>query len=199
MIPWKLHLAFQDGRRVRTAGGVGVTQRRRVADLLLPSGALSMGYPGDGLINDPSKAHPAVPPGRYPVFISFARHPSGFQTVAFVTVCFTADRVVRWEPAGSFFTDSGDGCVFDHSLADALRTKRRALGPEEWFRLKHLVYEGGDGSLVLDGESGANAIVFRTLDWQYDCFIGRGRSGAPACLVIDGRWYRRWDWLRFWQ
>ncbi len=143
--------------------------------------------------------HPAAAAGRYPVFISFARHPRGSQTLAFVTVSFSADRVVKWEPAGSFFTDSGDGCIFDRSLTDALRKKRHELGWEEWFQLKHNVYKGGDGSLVLDEGSGGNAIVFKSLDWQYDCFVGRKRSGSSVCLVIDGRWYRWWDWIVFWQ
>jgi hypothetical protein len=198
MIPWGLNRAFQDGRRIRTGGGVGITQRRQIADLVLPTGRLSMGFPGDGLINAPSEAHPTVPPGRYPVTITFARHPPGYQTIAFVTIRFSEDRVARWESAGSFFTDSGDGCVFDESLIDALRSKARELDRQEWFRLKHLVYEGGDGSMPLDQASGGNAIVFKTLDWSYDCYLGRTRSGAPTCLVIDGRWRRWWDWLVFW-
>ncbi len=43
---------------------------------------------------------------------------------------------------------------------------------------------------MLDSESGASAIIFKTFDWLYDCFLGLDESSTPCCLVIDGRWLR---------
>jgi hypothetical protein len=187
-----LHHAFDEGRRVRTGGVVGRTRRRRIADLVLPTGELTMGYPGDGVVNRPSDVHPRVPPGRYPVF--FSDNPAGYHLFAFLTVLFADARSVRWERAGQFFTDSGTGCVFDRALTDRIR----GCDADEWRRVKEGIYEGGDGSLVLDAASGANAIVFRTLDWAYDCFVGRDARGGTTCLVVDGRWHRWWDAFRVW-
>ena len=82
-----------------------------------------MGLPGDGMINKPSEVHPKIPPGIYPVFISIAAHRHGRGTVAFVVVSFTDAKTTSWEEAGEFFTDSGDGCIYDASVSDLLRAK----------------------------------------------------------------------------
>ena len=49
------------------------------------------------------------------------------------------------------------------------------------------VFEGGDCSLVLDESSGANAVVFATQDSRSPCFLGTGREGRIAWLVVDCR------------
>ena len=187
MIPRNLHWAFEEGRRVHTPRGAGKTKRRRLADLVLPSGRLVMGYPGDGMVNQPSGVQPQVLPGAYPVHLGLAMYKNGQVTFAFATVSFADAETVSWEEAGEFFTDSGDGCIFDASMTDLLRAKRAQMPWEAWRQLKTGALTDGDGSLLLDEESGANAIVFRTCDWSYGCFIGRDSSGQAACLVIDGR------------
>lgn len=195
----RLNQAFKEGCRIRTPGGVGITRRRRLADLILPTGELTLGFPGYNFVNVPSKVHPVVEPGRYSVFISAALPRAGHAMFAFLTVLFSDEPVVTWEAAGDFFTDSGTGCVFDRSLTDRLRERADGFQFEEWRQLKMGVYEDGDGSLRLDEVSGANAILFRTFDWGYNCFVGKGRSGRPACLVIDGRVPLRWGMFAFWQ
>jgi hypothetical protein len=160
-----------------------------------------MGLPGSSPVNVPSRVRPAVPPGRYPVWACLAEHPGGRRSVAFVSVEFRPDPPARWEEAGKFFTDSGTGCLMDEGTAE-FRTRGEALGLgswEEWQALKAGVFGGGDCNLIVDPTSGANAIVFKAFDWVYPCFLGRGRDGRAACLVVDGRWHRWWEWgLRAW-
>jgi hypothetical protein len=146
-----------------------------------------MGLPGDGMINKPSEVHPKVLPGIYPVFISIAAHRRGRGTVAFVVVSFTDAKTISWEEAGEFFTDSGDGCIYDASVTDLLRAKKDGMLIEDWRQLKNSTLKDGDGNLILHVESGANAIVFRTCDWVYRCFVGHGSAGQATCLVVDGR------------
>jgi hypothetical protein len=187
MIPRNLEWAFQENRRVRTPAGKGRTRQRRLADLVLPSGRLTVGLPGDGIINQPSEVQPKVLPGVYPVWISIAKHGRGRATVAFVVVKFTDAETVSWEEAGEFFTDSGDGCICDTSVANLLRAKKDSLPVADWQHLKNNSLKDGDGNLTLDVETGANAIVFRTCDWTYECFIGHSNTGQVTCLVVDGR------------
>src|SRR5687767_11270290 len=75
MIPRHLDWAFLEGRRVRTAGGHGRIVRRRLANLVLPTGRVLMGFPGMSPVNIPSSVRPAVSPGCYPVWASLAEHP----------------------------------------------------------------------------------------------------------------------------
>jgi hypothetical protein len=195
----QLHQAFQEGIHVRAGGGpVGTVARRRIADLVLPTGKMTIGYPGRSpCVDSPSRVHPVVPAGRYAVFISVVVSES--VTFAFLTVQFSDQAVKRWEPAGSFFTDSGTGCVLDRSLTDALHRRYEEIGYERCQEVKLGALGDGDGSLILDGATGGNAIVFRTLDWCYDCYVGRDCEGRPACLVIDGRWRRWWEPWAFWR
>lgn len=188
MIPQNLHWAFEEGHRVHTLGGTGKMKKRRLADLVLPSGKISTGYPGDGFSNEPNTIQPQVPPGTYPVFINVVRkHKESTGTFAFVAVRFTNTETVSWEATGHFFTDSGDGCIFDTSVIDLLRKKRNAMSREEWGELKTGALREGDGNLILDEETGVNAIIFKAGDWSYNCFIGHDSQGQISSLVVDGR------------
>jgi len=95
-----------------------------------------------------------------------------------------------WEVAGSFFTDHGDGVIYDASLAEFLRQKKEAMSLEQWQALKASALQDGDGNLILDETTGANAIVFRACDWIYRCHVGRDGDGRASCLLIDGRVHR---------
>lgn len=187
MIPNNLQWAFEAGHRVQTPGGIGRTERRRLANLVLSSGNISLGYPGDNIVNIASSVRSSIPPGSYPVFVTLAKHKGGLKTVAFVTVSFVDTEIVSWEKVASFFTDSGDGCICDASVIGPLRQQRQEMSSQQWQKLKTGTLEDGDGNLVLDEEVGTNAIVFRACDWSYDCFIGRDSANNVACLTIDGR------------
>lgn len=187
MIPTNLHWAFEEGHRVDTPAGSGKTLRHRLADLVLPSGRLATGYPGDGLVNQPNSSQPQVLPGSYPVFITVISNRRNSEAFAFVAVHFTNARTLSWEAVGNFFTDRGDGCIFDASLTELLRQKRNEMPQEEWRLLKGAALRGGDGNLILDKNTGANAIIFRTCDWSYNCFIGRDDRGQTSSFVVDGR------------
>ena len=130
-----------------------------------------------------------VTPGRYPVWASVAWSGDGRPVgVAFVVVGFAPGAPRRWEDAGSFFTDSGTGCLMDESAIERLEQLR--AGQADWitgfFALRMGVFGDGDCDLPLDPVTGANAIVFKTFDGRYDCFVGRGDGGKPVCLVVDG-------------
>lgn len=187
MIPPNLHWAFEEGHRVHTLAGKGKMVRHRLADLVLPSGRVATGFPVDGFQNEPNPIQIQVLPGSYPVFVNVVKNKGGSGAFAFVTVNFTNTKTIVWEGAGSFFTDLGDGCIFDASAAELLRRKKEAMPQEEWGQLKVAALQGGDGNLVLDEQSGANAIVFRAGDWSYNCFLGRDAQGRISSLVIDGR------------
>ena len=187
MIPQNLHWAFEDGHHVHTIAGTGKMKRHRLANLMLPSGKIATGYPGNGFSNEPNTFQPQVPPGTYPVFINVVRNKGAMGAFAFVGVNFTNQNVVSWEPVGQFFTDSGDGCIFDASVIELLREKKNQMSREDWGQLKTAALHDGDGNLILEERSGANAIIFRAGDWSYNCFIGRDNQRQISCLVIDGR------------
>lgn len=186
MIPPNLHWAFENGHRVFTPAGKGRAFRYRLANLVLPSGRLAIGYPGE-MVNQPNAIQPQVSPGSYPVFISVIRNKNISGVFAFLTVHFTSAKPSSWEAVGEFFTDLGDGCIFDASVTELLRRKRETMPREEWGQLKQLALQGGDGNLLLEASSGANAIVFRTCDWSYKCFLGRDERGEVSSFVVDGR------------
>lgn len=188
MIPSNLLWAYEDGHPVRTLGGDGVTIRRRLADLLLPTGRLALGFPGTDGVNVPALVGALLPRGCHPVFVTLAHHDSGGVSTAFALVCLGTGLPVTWEPAGAFFTDSGDGCLYDASRATQLADRRSEMGWQAWWRLKESVLLDGDGSLLLDEVTGANAILFPTYDWHYPAYLGRGESGQPVGLVVDCRW-----------
>ncbi len=197
VIPLGLDGASQPGRRIRTPHGMGVTEVRRLSDLLLPSGHVIIGLPGDFLINEPSETVPCVTPGSYPVLLTVAvnrraapRLPGGM--FAALTVLFKDSSPVTWQSAGSFSTDSGDGCIVDKDAASHVRNYRSA-DRERWFKLKYKTLEDGDGSIPFP-DIQANAIVWKTADWTYDAFLGLDANGQIARMVIDGRWYRLRDY-----
>lgn len=187
MIPQNLHWAFEEGHRVYTLAGTGKMKRHRLADLVLPSGKISTGYPGDGFSNEPNEIQPQVPPGIYPVLINVVRNKGAAGAFAFVAVNFTKTETISWEAIGRFFTDSGDGCIFDASVTDLLRKKKNEMPQEEWRQLKTAALHDGDGNLILDEKSGVNAVIFRTGDWSYNCFVGHDNNSQISSLVIDGR------------
>jgi hypothetical protein len=189
MIPQGLQWALDEGRVVHTDAGSGPARVRPLADLVLPTGRVLIGYPGSPLVNEPSPVRPSVAPGRYPVLASVVDLPGGYRDLAFVVARFGEEPPLAWEGVGEFFTDSGTGCLMDETCVPLLE-RRREGDPDFWrlvYDLKEGVFGGGDCNLVLDQASGANAIVFATHDARYPCFLGTGREGRPVWLVIDCR------------
>lgn len=187
MIPEHLEWALQEGRIIQTDSGSGHTRLHRLADLVLPTGRILIGRPGPP--DEPSPVRPSVAPGRYPVFASLIGLPANRQNLAFVLARFEEEPPVTWEEAGTFFTDCGTGCLMDESSVPLLEETLRNT-PESWrllYGLKSGVFGNGDCSLMLNAASGANAILFETFDSRYPCFLGKGKSGAAACLVVDCR------------
>ena len=161
-------------------------QRLRLADLVLPTGKIATGCP-DGISHQRTEFRPGVAPGIYPVYINVVKKKSGFGAFAFVSVIFAVAKTVEWNQTGGFFTDSGDGCIYDESVAGLLWEARQKLSRAEWAELKSGAYTGKDGNLILEAETGANAIIFRACDWDYPCYFGQAEDGQPTCFVIDGR------------
>jgi hypothetical protein len=189
MIPEGLQWALEAGRVVQTDGGSGPTVVRRLADLVLTTGRVLIGYPGSPLVNEPSPVRPMVPPGRYPVFASLADLPTGYRDLAFVVVRFEDEAPLVWEDAGAFFTDSGTGCLMDEGCVPLLE-RRGDADPDFWrllYDLKSGVFGGGDCNLVLDEATGANAVVFATHDSRYPCYLGTSRDGRARRLLVDCR------------
>jgi hypothetical protein len=188
MIPQNLHWAFEEGRRVHTLAGTGRMKRHDLASLVLPTGKISTGYPGDDFSNKPNTIYPQVSPGTYPVSINVVRnHKESAGAFAFVAVSFIGTKTTSWEAMGQFFTDSGDGCIFDASVIDLLRKKRAEMSREEWGSLKTSALRDGNGNLILNENTGVNAIIFKAGDWSYNCFIGHDSQNQISSLVIDGR------------
>ncbi len=191
MIPLRLGESTHPGLKVLTPFGLGVTEVRPLSNLVLPSGHVLIGFPGETIVNQPSSAVPIVGPGSYPVVLSVAVNDSGARLFAALTVFFQDTSVVSWRSAGSFFTDSGDGCIVDQTLISQLRTYRSA-DPEGWFRTTYETLIDGDGSVQV-AQNGANAIIWKTADWTFDAFVGVAANGEPVRLVVDGRNYRLRD------
>ena len=104
-----------------------------------------------------------------------------------------------WEDAGSFFTDSGLGSLMDEASVPLVKIQQQA-DPGFWERVGDLkvgVLRGGDCNLVLDAPSGANAVVFKTRDSHYPCFLGTSREGRHR-LAGCGLSIKQQSLLRAW-
>ncbi len=197
-IPDGLELAFREGGEVMTPRGRGTSMRRRVCDLVLPTGVIGSGFPDQAFLNETNRVTTRCSPGQYPVFVNLSVSKGYAVDIAFVSVHFIpdadgdvdADTIQTWTSAGSFSTDCGDGCIYDASLARRLKwiyRWRRRCHFGECERQRMSIYEDGDGSLLLNKRSGANAVIFRTCDARYPCYVGRDARGEGLCFVVDGR------------
>ena len=186
MIPLNLHWAFEDGHRVQTPGGYGKTKINRLADLILLSGKLCIGYPEQETNLGSTTLFLDIAPGIYPIYVTLAKHAKN-STLAFVTVRFSQTQIVSYQKFGTFFVDNGSGVICDANAIGLFTKKRLEMSREQWDDLRMQSREGGDGNLILDENTGVNAIVFRTSDWMYNCYVGLDNTNLIACLVIDGR------------
>lgn len=189
--------AFESGCRVRTGGGTGRTELKYLADATFPTGHVTLGYPASPpIVNQPLQVTPAIPPGSYPVLASFISKIYDGQrciTFAFVTVVVSEMPDVKWEGIGHFFTDSGDGCIVDTSLESLVREGRSADTKDNWRRIRDATRKDGDGRYELPGTEN-HAVLFRALDWSYDCYVARDANGNVSKLLIDGRMLRLRDY-----
>ena len=102
MIPQNLDWAFEDGRRVHTIAETGKMKRHRLADLVLPSGKISTGYPGDHFSNQPNRFQPQVPPGSYPVLINVVRNKGAAGGFAFEVPVLQTTILFHGSPLADF-------------------------------------------------------------------------------------------------
>lgn len=180
------HWAFEERGLILTDMGMGIVTQRRVADLVLPTGELALGRPAPPG-NVPGLSVPRVPPGTYPVWVSdFAGEEKG-RALLFVRVDLRAapgdapGEPASWEGPGAFASDSGDGCLYDRSLAP-----RIAEWPDRaaWLAVRDATLEGGPGGLTLDPQSGANAILWKTPIGRFPYALGRDAAGALSCVLV---------------
>jgi hypothetical protein len=105
--------AFGEGHRFLTDHREVLTTRiADAAPLVLPTGRIVVSDPVLDPFNKPFNV--SVPPGTYPVLLSFVRHDVGL-----VMVHFTESAPVRWKAARPpwFSVDSATGCLMDHKVA----------------------------------------------------------------------------------
>jgi hypothetical protein len=155
--------------------------------IALPSGRIVVGDPlVDIYYNEPLTQE--IPPGRYSVRLATA---TGLDGAVASVVRFRAGTAVRWEPTepDRHGVDSGTSGFVDFELA---RRVQRKSG--EWFerhlhRCSDALECAGEpwGNRLLDRETGANLLFFRTAtgDGQYPSFYGYSANGDLVCVVTD--------------
>lgn len=131
----------------------------------------------------------AVPPGSYPVTISWNQ-----SAVCAMQVRFKRGKVTTWEPAlrvgdkkptgplpPCFGVDGGVAAFFDAAAA-----KKTGKDFAAWSEQFSAVY-GKQHELELDPKNGANVVWSHSGhgDGGYPSFWGRDRNGEIVCLAID--------------
>src|SRR6478672_9019386 len=91
-----LRLAFATSGSVDTIGISGELSRRRLADIVLPTGRIGLGIAGDP-VDMIGEVVPEVPPGRYPVFLSIATD-GPYSSFAFLSIMFDTAAPITWHP-----------------------------------------------------------------------------------------------------
>jgi hypothetical protein len=184
-------LIFGTEKHVTTLFGEGITlPPKRLADIVLPTGVITIGFPSWSIINETCDVHPHVSPGTYPVYLVRAQHThrgNTWNSVAFVYVEFQKTEREHYTKIGYFFTDSGDGVIVDRSLEQHIcSAKQHDLN--EWLKLREkVVFGDGNGEIILDEQTGTNAIIFFSGDGYYDVWIGREKERERVTsLIVDG-------------
>ena len=212
---------FQPGVRYRLNGNNGsdlVIEVDEAGDVNLATGRL-VGcdpfwvVPGDGADAD-APYTVTVPPGRYPVDVSFARQDRSDPRSTLGTRLGSAARLTvrdepaeRWELAirpgedladlgpGGFFgivVDTGTAAFVDASALVPLRHYVDRLGQEDMDVIDSdpisLASLNGEAqNIVLDDATGLNVVVFGCGmgDGTYPVWVGRNGSGDPTCFIAD--------------
>lgn len=193
--------AFQDGHVFPTEDGEVTVRPAKAGDLVLTSGRIILADPG-WLSHSVTRRPLARPlsPGRYPVWLSLARSEHGGERdyVECVRLVLSDRETVRWEPGywegddpaslkpGArfcYFVETASACFVDADLVRA---------PDQAERLQAQLAglpETGSGSadVLIDPETGANAIVFETGwgDGSSPFWWGLDTAGEATCLVTE--------------
>jgi hypothetical protein len=210
---------FQPGVRYRLKGNNRselVVEVDEVGDLDLATGRLVgcdpfWAEPGSGF-DVPYTV--TVPPGHYPVDVSFARQENPDPRSTLGTRLGAAARLtVRDEPAetwelavqagqdladlgpGEFYgipVDTGTAAFVDDSALASLsryvdRLDQQDMQAFESDPLSRASVDGAAYNIVLDDATGLNVVVFGCGmgDGDYPVWIGRNSSGDPTCFIAD--------------
>lgn len=212
---------FQPGVRYRLNGNSGselVVEVDDAGDVNLTTGRL-VGcdpfwvVPGDGADAD-TPYTVTVPPGRYPVAVSFARQDRpdprstlGSRLGAAARLTVRDEPAERWELAirpgedlaeagpGGFYgivVDTGTAAFLDDSALVSLRHYVDRLGQEgmdviEADPISLASLNGEARNIVLDDATGRNVVVFGCGmgDGTYPVWVGRNGSGDATCFIAD--------------
>jgi len=180
-------------------------ERRRIADLVLPTGRLVGCDPLTYPESEPFEIE--VPVGGHAVHAIIA-HMRDRRELAYISVEFAAESANRWQVVHvdgeerpswqeartvGFPVESGVGALMDETTAnfvlDALLTDE---GEEEFTRTLHRglsrARRGGGfgaGEVSFGLPDGANAVVFDVDDGLYTTYLGSNPSGEPTRFVVD--------------
>jgi hypothetical protein len=168
-------------------------------------------FPGDDA-NAPYTV--TVPPGRYPVDVSFARQTRpdprstlGTRLGAAARLRILDEPAETWEmavrpdedpadlPPGAFYgipVDTGTAAFVDATALAPLRQYLDRLDQQEMEVIESdpisLASLNGEAhNIVLDDATGLNVVVFGCGmgDGNYPVWVGRNRSGDPTCFIAD--------------
>ncbi len=194
-----------DGHTLQRVGFEIELERRRIADLILPTGRLVACDPLTYPESDPFELE--VPRGVHPVHAIIA-HLRDQREVAYISVEFESASANRWQVAHvdgeeqpswrearsiGFPVESGVAALMDESTAtrilDALLTED---GEEEFSRTVHRglsrARRGGGfgaGEVSLGADFEGNAVVFEVDDGVYTTYLGSTPGGTTTRFVVD--------------
>lgn len=198
-----------DGAATLQALGFEVTlERRRVADLVVPSGRLVICDPFDSPETEPFDFE--VPAGRYPVSLLLADLRDE-KVLAYVAMEFSDEPSRAWELApvhgdeelrrwndpehAGFHVESGVMALLDEDLAAGLVDISSSEQAEEDFQ-KLVRRELGKGRRAnnfrsgwasVEVEPGLEMFVLEVDKGMYRTHLSRDAEGRPALIVVDLR------------
>ncbi len=166
---------------------VEYTTRQQPGDpLLLTSGNV---VASDAfIIFDAQPALRTFDPGEYPVVLTLTTDNTGDVLVAYARVQLAPGMPVSWAPATTFATESGIGVFLDTDAVNRATQDYNPYGTAVLGAVTDAVNRDVYWtSVVVDPESGADAVVFSTGygEGGYTTWWGLDENGQPVALVAD--------------
>lgn len=174
----------------------------KIGSLPLPTGRIVAMDPGNGPDYD-REFDEAVTPGRYPVYLTLARHATNRdQFVAYAVIRFNETVPTHWRPASltpiaepeipvdaipSMYTDSAMGCFIDAGVLTRLRESGEPFPKID--ELDAMLTEEHPGAVVKLSPDDPDAImvIFQTGtgDGVYNSYWGLDEAGKTCALATD--------------